>query len=345
MTRPTSTRLTGLGLHDGLNSVLELSTRPERGGSESGSEGVLFHWPAGTFSAGDLGRLTREARRSTLLRYPASPERHPASPARPAGPESAIFQTPEHLLAALLFFSGTGLDVRCDCAEVPGLDGSALPFRDALAALDPESAARPAWREYPSSLAWEYHWSYGWIRVRPAARFRVRFELDRGPLAQAFAAGDPATVWNEILPARTFAFHREWIQAGAEGLMAGARADSGLLLAETETEHVGLLRGHPDWTGGAFPLLNQPVWRRENEPVKHKILDLIGDLALLGLALPALDIEIRNGGHRVNHLLIDQILSAGPRSGEGSPQKRGEKSKCKVKSAKFKFEKKTEEGL
>jgi UDP-3-O-acyl-N-acetylglucosamine deacetylase len=324
MTRRISTRLSGLGLHDGFGASLDLSLGPERGpGSEPGAQEVLFRLPAGTFSARDLGRLTREARRSTLLRKPGFPAPTPGSPMRSPGspeggsddPGSAVFQTPEHLLAAVLFFSGTGLEVRCDSAEVPGLDGSALPFRDALAGLAPEIAARPAWREYPSDLTWEYHWGYGWIRVRPAARFRVRFELDRGPLTQAFAAGDPATVWNEILPARTFAFHREWIRAGAEGLMTGARADSGLLLAETEAEHGGLLRDHPDWSGGPFPLLNQSAWRMENEPVKHKILDLIGDLALLGLALPALDIEIRNGGHRVNHLLIDQILSASPRGG------------------------------
>ena len=105
------------------------------------------------------------------------------------------------------------------------------------------------------------------------------------------------------------------------GLMAGAGADSGLLLAETEAEHASLLRAHPAWRGGPFPLLNQPAWRMEDEPVKHKILDLLGDLALIGPgghgghggpgvsdgpesldgpdpagpALPALNIEIRNG--------------------------------------------------
>jgi hypothetical protein len=100
--------------------------------------------------------------------------------------------------------------------------------------------------------------------------------------------------------------------------MAGAGADSGLLLAETEEEHASLLRAHHAWRGGPFPLLNQPAWRMDNEPVKHKILDLLGDLALIGPggpgspsgpALPALDIEIRNGGHWTNHLLIDQILA------------------------------------
>ena len=144
-------------------------------------------------------------------------------------------------MASLLFFSGLPLDIRCDAAEIPGLDGSALPFRDALSRLAPERAARPAWREYPSDLSWEYSWNYGWMRVRPAARFRVRFELDRPPLRQAFVLEDAATAWSQILPARTFAFHREWLQASTQGLMAGAGADSGLLLAESREEHASLV--------------------------------------------------------------------------------------------------------
>ena len=236
-------------------------------------------------------------------------------------------------MASLLFFSGLPLDIRSDTAEIPGLDGSALPYRDALSRLAPERAVRPAWREYPSDLSWEYSWNYGWMRVRPAARFRVRFELDRPPLRQTFVLEDAATAWSQILPARTFAFHREWLQASSQGLMAGAGSDSGLLLAESREEHASLLatfgatrrtsltgttgNGHPGWRGGPFPLVNQPTWRMEDEPVKHKILDLLGDLALIGPAgpgpagpaLPALDIEIRNGGHRTNHLLMDQILA------------------------------------
>ena len=46
----------------------------------------------------------------------------------------------------------------------------------------------------------------------------------------------------------------------------------------------------------------------EQEPVRHKILDLLGDLALIGLALPRLRLEIRNGGHALNHLLLEQLL-------------------------------------
>lgn len=280
--------LEGPGLHGGLTSRLEFILR-----KEAMPSGARLRFGDGRFlSAGDLAGKTRRARRSTVLGDPGSE-----------------ILTPEHLLAALLFFPDLPLDVVCDQAEPPNLDGSALPFREALSRLAPERAAFPAWREYPSDLAWEHHWEYGHMRVRPAARFRVRYELDRPSLRQTFALEDAESAWTGILPARTFAFHREWSEATALGLMAGAGLDSGLLLAESEAEHRELASRHPEWTGGPFPLLNQADWRMEAEPVKHKILDLLGDLALINLGLPALDIEIRNGGHKVNHMLVERLLS------------------------------------
>lgn len=358
MQSPSEIQLAGPGLHDGIPARLRLALRSssappiDQTGTGSGSAGggrshpdeIRFRLPGENgISFEALRGLTREANRSTVLRRPnaippsAGPQGHAGNP--PSTP--ALLKTPEHLMASLLFFSGLPLDVHCDNAEIPGLDGSALPFRDALSRLAPERAARPAWREYRCELSWEHSWHYGWMRVRPAARFRIRFELDRPPLRQSFVLEDAATAWTQILPARTFAFHREWLQASAQGLMAGAGADSGLLLAESPEEHASLLTtlraslsgspleslawpklrsipsAEPAWRGGPFPLLNQPAWRMEDEPVKHKILDLLGDLALIGSAgpgpagpaLPALDIEIRNGGHRTNHLLIDQILA------------------------------------
>jgi len=238
----------------------------------------------------DLHRLPRSAARSTFL-----------------GDSEAPIRTPEHLLAALLFFADLPVHFRCDASELPGLDGSALPFREALSQLAPAQAARPAWREYACALHWEHAWDYGHIRVRPAPRFRVRYHLDRSPLHQTFLLEDPVQAWHEILPARTFAFHREWRDALQAGLMAGAGLDSGLLLAETEAEYAALHAQHPLWPVGPYPLLNQTSWRMEDELAKHKILDLLGDLALAGWALPRLDIEIRNGGHSINHLLLEKL--------------------------------------
>ncbi len=246
---------------------------------------------------GDLGKLSRRANRATVLYKDAI---HPEF-------ECPSISTSEHLLAALLFFADQPLDIHCDVSELPGLDGSALGFRDALSQLTPQRAVEPSWREYPCPLHWEHHWSYGYVRVQPATNFRIRYILDRAPLHQNFLLDDPQVAWNEVLPARSFAFHREWEQALTVGQMLGAGLDSGLLLAESEAEHQALLSRHSDWQGGAFPLLNHRHWRMEDEPVKHKILDVMGDLALAGLALPKLDIEIRNGGHWTNHLLLEKL--------------------------------------
>jgi UDP-3-O-[3-hydroxymyristoyl] N-acetylglucosamine deacetylase len=173
--------------------------------------------------------------------------------------------------------------------------------------LVPSAARAPAWREYPCGLAWEDRWKDGRLSIRPADRFRVRYELERGPLRQAFELDDAAAAWAEVLPARTFAFHADWRAAAAAGLMAGAGRDSGLLLADSEAEHGAVLADHPEWEGGPFPLLNQPAWRMPDEPVKHKVLDLLGDLALNGLALPRACIEVRNGGHAAHHRLLARL--------------------------------------
>ena len=280
--------LSGLGVHGGLPCRLELRLR-----DRNGTQGPVFAFPAlpEPLSARDLAGLPRRSLRATVL-----------------GEGVPAIATPEHLLAALLFFPDAHLTVRSDAAELPGLDGSALPFRDALARLFPEPARNPAWREYPCDLAWEHAWEGGHIRIRPAERFSVRYAFDRDGLSQARRLDEPAEAWADILPARTFAFHREWREAVAGGLMAGAGRDSGLLLASSPEEYRAVLADHPEWRGGPYPLLNQPGWRIPDEPVRHKILDLLGDLALNGLALPRAEIDIRNGGHHAHHLLLDRLL-------------------------------------
>jgi UDP-3-O-[3-hydroxymyristoyl] N-acetylglucosamine deacetylase len=290
--------LGGAGVHSGLPCRLELRLRvgnPAGHGFPQGSDslsGPEFHFPGFPvpLSIGDLARLPISARRATVI-----------------GGEGARIATPEHMLAALLFFSETPLSLRADAAELPGLDGSALPFRAALARLAPSAAGRPAWREYPCGLAFEDRWDGGHLSIRPADRFRVRYEIERGPLRQAWVLEDAEAAWDGILPARSFAFHSEWRAALSAGLMAGAGPDSGLLLAASEEEYGSVLSQYPDWPGGPYPLLNQPAWRLPDEPVRHKILDLLGDLALNGLALPRASIEVRNGGHAAHHRLLARL--------------------------------------
>lgn len=278
--------LFGIGVHGGIPCRLELRRRlPDQ-------DGPRFEFPGfpASLSARDLAGLPRRALRATVLG------------------ENAAIATPEHLMAALLFFPHASVTVRSDAAELPGLDGSSVAFRDALARLFPESVRRPGWREYACDLVWEHAWDGGHVRIRPASRFSISYALERDGLKQACRINQAQDAWSTILPARTFAFHREWCEALAAGLMAGAGRDSGLLLAASESEYRSVLARNPEWPGGPYPLLNQPGWRIPDEPVRHKILDLLGDLALNGLALPCAEIDIRNGGHHAHHLLLDRLL-------------------------------------
>lgn len=286
---PSVEVLAGVGVHGGRPCRLELRRLEAASGPRFAFPGLPRPFPADALSG-----LSRSARRATLLSLPGS-----------AG-EAAI-AVPEHLLAALLFFHDAPLEVRADAAELPGLDGSALPFRDALARLFPERAARPEWREYPCDLRWEHTWEGGYIRIRPAERFRARYALDAKGLRQECLLEEARDAWDAILPARTFAFHQDWRAAVEAGLMAGAGRDSGLLLAASPEEFRAVLDRHPEWGGGPYPLLNQADWRVPEEPARHKLLDLLGDLALLGLGLPRAEIEVRNGGHAAHHRLLDRL--------------------------------------
>jgi UDP-3-O-acyl-N-acetylglucosamine deacetylase len=147
----------------------------------------------------------------------------------------------------------------------------------------------------------------GLLHAEPSESFSVEYELDRPPLRQQFRLDHPAIAINEILPARTFIFTHEWDQAKARGLLQGCGPDSGMLYASTEKEFETAKGRNPDLRGKRFPLLHPETERVEQEAVKHKILDLLGDLALLGLALPRLRLRIRNGGHALNHLLLEQL--------------------------------------
>jgi UDP-3-O-[3-hydroxymyristoyl] N-acetylglucosamine deacetylase/3-hydroxyacyl-[acyl-carrier-protein] dehydratase len=301
MSRPGSASeiLEGVGVHTGAPCRLELRRRDGDGG------GIRFFAPGSSeaLSPLDIAAAGRRAAYSTVLEG-----------------GTWIIRTPEHLLAALLFFSGCPLDVQWDGPELPIFDGSALVFRGALSRLFPDRAGAPAWIERESDLRWEDEWDGGHLRVRPAERFSAVCILERGPLREKAVLASPGQAWNEVLPARTFLFHGEWErlrgpgsgpdgEGGSGGMLRGATAEAGLLLAETPELHARALADHPEWRGGPFPLLNQPAWRMSGEAARHKLLDLLGDLALAGLWLPRIEVEIRNGGHAAHHRLVEKVIS------------------------------------
>ena len=293
--------MSGRALHTGVPSTVRFTLRADDG------LGLRFLFPgfAAPLTARDLAGLRRTARRATVLTDPVT---------------GATIRTPEHLLAAALFFARAPLDIACDAAELPGLDGSARPWYTALAAaVPPEYAAPP--RQY-AAPGWRYEGSEGSLHAEAADHFSVEYTLERGAFCDSFSLTSASAAAAEILPARTFIFWRDWQALTADktpgasavdpavALLGGVDAASGLLLAESPDEHARALAGFPENQENPFPLIHPRALRYPEETARHKVLDLLGDLALnvqTPLALPKLRLVVRNGGHALNHLLLDHL--------------------------------------
>lgn len=202
--------------------------------------------------------------------------------------------TCEHLLAALYALGIDNVIVEIDGEEVPGLDGAAAEFFRGLreAGSVELRATRPIWsvkqpiyvREGSASLVAlpgsgkltvEYHLDYqGKNGTVPAAKQIVGFELS----ADSFE--------REIAPARTFVFAHEVEALRAAGLGKGANPQNTLVV------------------GPEGPQANTLRW--EDELARHKILDLIGDLANAGIDLDAHIIATRSG-HGLNMAMVQRI--------------------------------------
>ena len=187
--------------------------------------------------------------------------------------------TVEHLLAALAGCGVTHADIVLGGSEVPLLDGSAQGWVDAIAEVGLQPAATP--RPCPPSLHEPLlrHRGSSVITVTPADTFRVVGIIDfpQPAIGRQMLALDlsPQVFVEEIAPARTFGFREQVEQLRAAGLIQGGALDNALVC---DGDH---------W-------VNPPL-RFPDEPVRHKLLDLIGDLALVGF--PKAQVLVYRGSH------------------------------------------------
>jgi len=173
-----------------------------------------------------------------------------------ATPEARI-RTPEHVLAALYAAGITDAWLTLEGAEVPILDGSAAPWHAALAPSPPGPPMTPLVATRP------FVWQCGsaQLEVRPASSTRLTATIDYpGGPAGTCAIAFPAA-FDAIAPARTFVTADAAAAALAAGRGQGATADNTVVWG-------------PDGPGA--PL------RMPDEAVRHKLLDFIGDLSLVG---------------------------------------------------------------
>lgn len=195
----------------------------------------------------------------------------------------------EHLLAAchaLGFWAGVLVEVEGD--ELPILDGSAAPWAAALADLGPPPPTPSPWQV---GAAVRYRDGDGAIDIEPGEpSLEVSIEFAHPTIGRQRWVGRPGT-FDELLTARTFGFAGELAALRARGLIAGARVGSGILFTDD---------------GVAGPL------RSPDEPVRHKALDALGDLLLVGRPLAG-RVRIHRGSHRLHVDAMRCFLATHPR--------------------------------
>ncbi len=206
------------------------------------------------------------------------------------GREGARVDTVEHLLAALYALGVDDALIELDGPEVPILDGSAAPFVDLV--LRAGLRAHGTARRYLKLLEpVEVAQGEKWLRLAPADDLRISYTIGFDhPLLQHQAATfliTPETFVAEIAPARTFGFLRE-----VEALRQGGLARGGSLENAVVFDEQALLT----------PL------RFEDECVRHKILDAIGDLALVGYPILG-HLEAHKAGHALHAALARKLLN------------------------------------
>ena len=203
--------------------------------------------------------------------------------------QGVLISTTEHLLSALIGMGVDNMIVELDNLELPILDGSALPYVEAFLSAGIRSQRRR--RETVRVLRpVEVREGEKFIGVYPGSGYSIEYAIDfPAPVGKQKACVDLAaeTYGADIAPARTFGYEADEQRLRDMGLIRGAGPENAIIL-EAKGPVNGPLR---------FP----------DEYVRHKVLDLIGDLALAGRRIEG-HVVAERAGHAMHTALVSRLL-------------------------------------
>ncbi len=271
-TLKTIVRATGVGLHSGDKVTLVLRPAPP-------GTGIVFHRvdlvppvdiKADPYAVGD----TRMA--SCLEK------------------EGAKLGTVEHLMSALAGLGIDNLHVDVDAEEIPIMDGSAAPFVFLLQSVGIVEQNAPK-RFLRVKKAVEVTEGDKWARLLPYEGFRLEFSIqfnhpavDRSGTHVTVDFADQSYI-RDISRARTFGFTQDVEAMRAQGLALGGSLENAIVMDE-------------------YRVLNADGLRQPDEFVRHKVLDAVGDLYLVGAPLLA-SFVANKSGHAMNNRLLHALLA------------------------------------
>ncbi|MDR3738739.1 MAG: UDP-3-O-acyl-N-acetylglucosamine deacetylase [Terracidiphilus sp.] len=256
----------GVGLHSGAPVTMRLLPAP------AGSGIVFRRTDLDDFEIPAIGRNVAKVSYATSLMR-----------------QSVLISTTEHLLSALI---GMGIDnviVALDNLELPILDGSALPYVEAIleAGIRQQRRRRESMRILKPV---EVRDGDKFIGVYPGSGYSIEYTINfPAPIGRQQASVDLATETysTDIAPARTFGYKADEKKLKEMGLIRGASAENAIIMGPNGPE-------------------NGPL-RFDDEFVRHKVLDLIGDLALAGRRIEGRVVAER-AGHAMHTALVSRLL-------------------------------------
>jgi UDP-3-O-[3-hydroxymyristoyl] N-acetylglucosamine deacetylase len=203
--------------------------------------------------------------------------------------QGVLISTTEHLLSALVGMGVDNVIIELDNLELPILDGSALPYVQAF--LDAGIRTQRRRRETIRVLRpVEVREGNKFIGVYPGSGYSIQYSIDFPvPIGKQRARVDLAaeTYGHSIAPARTFGYKADEQKLRDMGLIRGANAENAIILGAKGPE-------------------NGPL-RFNDEFVRHKVLDLIGDLALAGRRIEG-HVVAERAGHAMHTALVSRLL-------------------------------------
>ncbi|MDR0304135.1 MAG: bifunctional UDP-3-O-[3-hydroxymyristoyl] N-acetylglucosamine deacetylase/3-hydroxyacyl-ACP dehydratase [Chitinispirillales bacterium] len=285
--------LTGVGLHTGVNATITLNPAP----IDYGIKFVRIDLEQKIEIPANIDFVVGDARGTAI------------------GIDNVKIFTIEHLMAALAAKGISNCRIELNAEEIPLMDGSAKPFIDLIISLgEEEQDAEQEFIEFDEPM-WLYNENNIAISVFPAKDYYITLMIDyQNPIIGT----QHTTIFNfndfdkDFAPARTFCFLSEIETLSKQGLIRGGTLDSAMVLQDIafdDQKAKELSEKFPN-SSPIFPgtngFLSDRQLRFENELCRHKAVDLVGDLYLLGKPIKG-HIMAARSGHAANHAFAKRV--------------------------------------
>jgi len=232
------------------------------------------------------------------------------------GKGKATVATIEHVLAAVKGLNIDNIRIEVTGLEVPVADGSAIVFLEMLKKVGfTEQDVEREYLEFDKPISFSAPADNVDIVIVPSDNLKVTFMVDyhQKALGTQYTFLPSLDVFEQdFASARTFCFLHEILQLKEAGLIKGGSLQNALVVADPDTppEEIERLKQKFNYQGeiliGPDGLLNNTKLRYYNEFVRHKVVDLIGDIALLGVPIKGHILAARSG-HKTNVELVKKL--------------------------------------